>query len=69
MAIAISQIFTRGLTHKALAKKLAVSEKQIQRDEASGYATAGLNRLIKVAEMLAVRVEVKAELVSELESK
>jgi HTH-type transcriptional regulator/antitoxin HigA len=49
------------LTHRQLAQKLGVSEKQIQRDEATDYATAGLNRLIKVAKALGVRLEVKAE--------
>jgi DNA-directed RNA polymerase specialized sigma subunit len=53
---------TQGLTHKQLAEKLGVSEKQVQRDEANDYATAGLNRLVKVAEVLGVRLEVKAEL-------
>jgi HTH-type transcriptional regulator / antitoxin HipB len=52
----------QGLTHKQLAEKLGVSEKQVQRDEANDYATAGLNRLVKVAEVLGVRLEVKAEL-------
>jgi ribosome-binding protein aMBF1 (putative translation factor) len=54
----------RGLTHKELAEKLGVSEKQVQRDEANDYRTAGLNRLITLAEVLGVRLEVKAELVA-----
>lgn len=55
----------RGLTHKELAEKLGVSEKQVQRDEANGYATAGFNRLIAVADTLGVKLEVKAELVAQ----
>jgi HTH-type transcriptional regulator / antitoxin HigA len=54
----------RGLTHKELAEKLAVSEKQVQRDEANDYASAGLNRLVKLAEVLDVKLEVKAELIT-----
>jgi HTH-type transcriptional regulator / antitoxin HigA len=54
----------RGLTHKELGDKLGVSEKQIQRDEANGYATAGFHRLIGVADTLGVKLEVKAELVT-----
>jgi DNA-binding XRE family transcriptional regulator len=56
----------RGLTQKDLAEKLGVSEKQVQRDEANDYATAGFNRVVKIAEVLDVRLEVKAELVSNL---
>jgi hypothetical protein len=41
-----------------------VSEKQIQRDEANEYVTAGFNRLIVVADTLGVKLEVKAELVA-----
>jgi HTH-type transcriptional regulator/antitoxin HigA len=55
----------RGLTHKELAEKLGVSEKQVQRDEANTYATAGFNRLIGVADTLGVKLEVKAELVAQ----
>lgn len=52
----------QNLTHKQLAERLGVSEKQVQRDEAQDYASAGLNRLIKVAAALEIRLEVKAEL-------
>lgn len=61
--VLIKARIARNLTQKALAEKLAVSEKQVQRDEANEYATAGLNRLINIAEVLAVKVEVKAELI------
>ena len=61
-SVLIQARVARGLTHKALAEKLGVSEKQVQRDEANDYQTAGLNRLINVAEVLGVSVEVKAEL-------
>jgi HTH-type transcriptional regulator / antitoxin HigA len=53
----------RTLTHIELAEKLGVSEKQVQRDETNGYATAGFNQLIGVADTLGVRLEVRAELV------
>ena len=39
-----------------------MSEKQVQRDEANDYQTAGLNRLINLADVLGVKVEVRAEL-------
>jgi ribosome-binding protein aMBF1 (putative translation factor) len=55
----------RALTHKELGEKLGVSEKQIQRDEANGYATAGFNRLIGIADTLGVKLEIKAELVAQ----
>ena len=60
--VIIQARIARNLTHKALAEKLGVSEKQVQRDEANEYATAGLNRLIKVADTLAINLELKAEL-------
>ena len=61
-SVLIQARVARGLTHKALADKLGVSEKQVQRDEANDYATAGLDRLINLAEVLGVSVEGKAEL-------
>jgi transcriptional regulator with XRE-family HTH domain len=64
-SVLIKARVARGLSHKKLAEKLGVSEKQVQRDEANDYRTAGLNRLIRLAEVLAVRLEVKAELVTQ----
>ncbi len=61
-AVLIQARVARGLTHKGLAEKLGISEKQVQRDEANDYQTAGLNRLINLAEVLGVSVELKAEL-------
>jgi HTH-type transcriptional regulator / antitoxin HigA len=63
-SVLIKARVARGLTHKDLAERLGVSEKQVQRDEANDYATAGLNRLVKIAETLDVKLEVKAELVT-----
>jgi ribosome-binding protein aMBF1 (putative translation factor) len=63
-SVLIKARVARGLTHKELAEKLGVSEKQVQRDEANDYRTAGLNRLITLAEVLDVRLEVKAELIT-----
>lgn len=63
-SVLIQARVARGLTHKDLADKLGISEKQVQRDEANDYATAGLHRLVKLAEVLEVRLEVKAELVA-----
>ena len=63
-SVLIQALVARGLSHKELAKRLGVSEKQVQRDEANDYRTAGLHRLIALAEVLEVRLEVKAELVN-----
>ena len=52
----------QGLTHRQLADRLEVSEKQVQRDEATEYRVAGLNRLVKVATALEIRLELKAEI-------
>lgn len=64
--VLIKARIARGLTHKDLAEKLGVSEKQVQRDEAKAYATAGFHRLIGIAETLGVRLEIKAELLSQV---
>jgi ribosome-binding protein aMBF1 (putative translation factor) len=61
-SVLIKARVARGLTHKELAEKLGVSEKQVQRDETNDYRTAGLHRLITLAEVLDVKLEVKAEL-------
>jgi ribosome-binding protein aMBF1 (putative translation factor) len=60
-SVLIKARVARGLTHKELAKKLGVSEKQVQRDEANDYRTAGLNRLIKIAKVLDVTLEIRVE--------
>jgi ribosome-binding protein aMBF1 (putative translation factor) len=63
-SVLIKARVARGLTHKELAEKLGVSEKQVQRDEANDYRAAGLHRLITLAEVLNVKLEVKAELLA-----
>lgn len=45
-----------GLTQRHLAERLGLKEQQIQRYEATGYATASLSRLAAVCEALAVDV-------------
>jgi transcriptional regulator with XRE-family HTH domain len=46
-----------GLTQKQLADCLGVREQQVQQDEATGYASAGLDRLHATATLLGVRFE------------
>jgi HTH-type transcriptional regulator/antitoxin HigA len=45
-----------GLTQRQLAERLGVTEEAVQRDEAGGYARAGLDRLARVAAALGVRL-------------
>ena len=52
----------QGLTQEQLAKKLGVSKQQVQRDEENFYASASLQRLAKVAEVLKVRFDGRLEL-------
>jgi HTH-type transcriptional regulator/antitoxin HigA len=51
-----------GLTQRQLAEQLGVAEEAVQRDEAGGYARAGLDRLARVAETLGVRLRLVGEL-------
>ncbi len=51
-----------GLTQRQLAEQLGVAEEAVQRDEAGGYARAGLDRLARVAEALGVRLRLVAAL-------
>jgi ribosome-binding protein aMBF1 (putative translation factor) len=43
-----------GFTHKELAEKLGLKEQQIQRYEATDYASASLSRLMEVSRALAI---------------
>ena len=45
-----------GLSHKELAERLGVKEQQIQRSEATEYATASLTRLKRVIEALGASI-------------
>ena len=54
---------TQGLTQEQLAEKLGVPKQQVQRDEDTLYASASLQRLAKVAEVLGVKLEARLELV------
>jgi hypothetical protein len=47
----------RGMTQKQLAEKLGLKEQQIQRYEASGYATASFDRLRAVVSALSLRIK------------
>jgi DNA-binding XRE family transcriptional regulator len=51
-----------GLTQRQLAERLGVAEEAVQRDEAGGYARAGLDRLARVAEALGVRLRLTGTL-------
>ncbi len=46
----------RGLTQKQLAQKIGVQEQQIQRYEASDYATASFGRLKEIIRALNIKV-------------
>lgn len=50
-----------GLTQEQLAKRLKLKKQQIQRYEATHYASASLERLIEIAR--ALNVQIKAEVV------
>ncbi|HEX5502548.1 MAG TPA: helix-turn-helix domain-containing protein [Thermomicrobiales bacterium] len=51
-----------GLTQRQLAERLGVAEEAVQRDEAGGYAHAGLDRLARVAEALGIRLRLTGAL-------
>ena len=51
-----------GLTQRALAERLGVPEEAVQRDEAGGYARAGLDRLARIADLLGVRLRLTGSL-------
>lgn len=49
-----------GLTHKELADRLGMKEQQIQRYEATDYASASLARVCEVARALGLTIKAKA---------
>ena len=49
-----------GLSQKELAQRLGLKEQQIQRYEATDYATASLARLIKIGRALGLKVRAEA---------
>ncbi len=49
-----------GLSQKELARRLGLKEQQIQRYEATDYATASLTRLIKIGRALGLKVRAEA---------
>ena len=49
-----------GLSHKELAERLGLKEQQIQRYEATDYASASLARLIRVSRALGLQVRAEA---------
>lgn len=50
------------LSQKALAERLGLKEQQIQRYEATEYASANLARVIEVSETLGLKLEIKGDL-------
>ncbi len=52
----------QGLTQEQLAEKLGVSKQLVQRDEENFYASASLQRLAKVAEVLGIKFDGRLEL-------
>jgi transcriptional regulator with XRE-family HTH domain len=50
-----------GLTQRDLANKLGLSEQQVQRYEATEYASASLSRVLEVARVLGLRLDSWAE--------
>jgi ribosome-binding protein aMBF1 (putative translation factor) len=62
-AIALIQArIARGLTQKELAQKLGLKEQQIQRYEASNYASASLARLNQIVDVLNVKIGSRVDL-------
>ena len=51
---------SQGLSQKELAQRLKVKEQQIQRYEATNYASASLTRLIRIGQALNLKVHAKA---------
>lgn len=56
------------LSQKALADRLGLKEQQIQRYEATEYASANLSRLIEISEILGLKLELKGDLTVGVES-
>lgn len=55
-AALISSRIAQGLTQKQLAERLGLKEPQVQRYEATAYASASLTRLLEVVRALGLRV-------------
>jgi DNA-binding XRE family transcriptional regulator len=55
-AVLVKARIAAGLTQRQLAERLGVAEQSVQRDEAGGYARAGLDRLRRVAEALGLEL-------------
>ena len=53
-----------GLTQKELATRLGLKEQQIQRYEATNYASASLVRVCEVAKSLGLKVKAEASVAS-----
>jgi ribosome-binding protein aMBF1 (putative translation factor) len=60
--VLIQARISAGLSQKELAGKLGLKEQQVQRYEASLYASASLTRLLEVAQVLGIRFDGKVVL-------
>jgi HTH-type transcriptional regulator/antitoxin HigA len=60
--VLIAARLAAGLTQAELAKRIGVSQQQVQKDEAGDYARASLDRLHAVAALLEVSLEGEARL-------
>lgn len=54
--VLIAARIAAGLSQRDLAHRLGVAEQQVQRDEATEYASASLSRVTEIARALQVRV-------------
>jgi DNA-binding XRE family transcriptional regulator len=55
------------LSHKDLAERLGLKEQQIQRYEATEYASANLARVIEVSQVLGLKLQARTGIAMELE--
>ena len=67
LALIKARIATK-LSQKELAERLGLKEQQIQRYEATEYASANLSRIIEVSQALGLRLQPTAKLEVEVES-
>jgi HTH-type transcriptional regulator/antitoxin HigA len=61
-AVLVQARIARGWSQRQLAEALHVKPQQVQRDERDGYRRATLERLVKTAEVLGLRVDTEVRL-------